>query len=145
MLVSIMQYNELIFLTFQNDHHNKSSYHLLWYKDIASLLTIFPTQCVSYLWLIYFATKSLYINLPHQFLSSPTPPVSLLATTYLSLYLWLFPCCYVGLLLGFLDLTYKWDYTAFAFIVSVLRSIILSKFVYPGYCKRQHFILLMTG
>ena len=45
------------FYTSQNDHHDKSSYHLSPCKDITLLLTIFPTQYISFLWLIYFVTE----------------------------------------------------------------------------------------
>lgn len=51
-----------------------SSCHLSPRRDIAVLCTVFPMLCISSLWLIYFATGSLFLlialNLLH---SSPTP------------------------------------------------------------------------
>lgn len=65
-----------------NDHHSKSSYHLLLYEAITQLLTIGSTLYILYPWCIYFVTVylGLLISLSYFFLP-PTP--SHLATTYL--------------------------------------------------------------
>ena len=70
----------LYLYTLQNDHHDKSSYHLAPYKVIIILLTIFPMLYITSLQLIYFITGSLYLLIPSPI--SPNPlPVSPLATT----------------------------------------------------------------
>ena len=62
------------FYTLQNDHHDKSSYHLLPYKVIKILLTIFPNLHNSYLWLIYFVTERLYLLISLTYFSHPSKP-----------------------------------------------------------------------
>ena len=81
------------FCTFQNDrHHHKSSYNKSPYKDIAWLLTRFPTLYVSYPWFIYSATRSLYLLTALIYVFSPPP--SLWQPPVCSLYIW-FCFCFV--------------------------------------------------
>ena len=61
------------FYTFQNDRQDKSDYVMLPLRDITLLLAIFPTLCISYVWLIYFAARSLCLNLPYLFSFSLRP------------------------------------------------------------------------
>ena len=55
--------------TFQNDHCDESSYHLLLYRDIPLLLIVFPVLCLSSPWLIfvtvrfYLLMRDIYFNL----------------------------------------------------------------------------------
>ena len=70
------------FYILQNDHHNKSSYHLSPYKMITVSLTIFPMFYVISLWIIYSITGSLYLFItlscftqpPHTLHSAPSHP-----------------------------------------------------------------------
>ena len=52
------------FYTLQNDHHNKSRYHLLPYKNTL-LLAVFPKLSFLFLWLLYFITGSMYLPFLH--------------------------------------------------------------------------------
>ena len=70
------------FYAFQKDH-NKSRYDLAPYKDIAQLLTIFPVVCISYSWLIYFVTQSLYLWISLTYFFPCLHPSSSLTTTSL--------------------------------------------------------------
>ena len=104
------------FYTFQNDHHSKSSYHLLLYEAITQLLTIGSTLYILYPWCIYFVTVylCLLISLSYFFLP-PTP--SHLATTYLfsasrTLFLFSHVCTFVL----FLDSTCQWNHTVFLYL-----------------------------
>jgi len=70
----VIQYFEIL----QNVHHDKSSYHLLPYKDIASLMTIAHAVYFIHVTHLFCNLKSVSPNPTHIFLSSihfppPTP------------------------------------------------------------------------
>ena len=64
------------FYTFQNDHHDKSSYDLSLYKDTISLLIVFSTLNTVLVTYFFCNLKFLPVNLPHLFLFSPTSPLA---------------------------------------------------------------------
>ena len=63
------------FYTFQKDHH-ESSYHLSLCKDITKELIIFLQLYISYPWLIYFASGSLYLLISLIYFFHPLQPPS---------------------------------------------------------------------
>ena len=115
------------FYTLQNDHHDKSSYHLSWYKVI-KILTIFPMLYISSPWLIYFVTGNLYLLIsltdfthpPHTPPSLWQPPIFPLS---ISLFLFVHLFC-------FLDSTYKWIKTVFVF-----PACLISLSIIPSRCN----------
>ena len=86
------------FCTLQTDHQGKSGYIISPCKDTTQLSTVFPTLCISYWWLIYLATGSLYLLIsliyfflpPSLFLSDNN--LLVLCTMALSVLLGLFIC-----------------------------------------------------
>ena len=112
------------FSTFQNDHHNKSSYHVSSYKYM-SLFIVFPTLYILYPWHLFCNWKFVSPNLPQPFISSLHPQL-LWQPPVCSLYLWL--CLCVVILLHLLKP--KWNHTAFIFLcyltVLIHFSIMLS-------------------
>ena len=80
--------------TLWNDHHDKYSNHLSPYEFIIISLTIFLVMYITFLWLIYFITRGLFL-IPFTCLTFPTQP-PLLATIHLfSVSLNLFSHCFV--------------------------------------------------
>ena len=100
------------FYTSQNDHHDKSSYHLSPYKNITLWLTIFLTVYIFSPWLIYFLTEILYFLTSTHFRYPPGPFFSgnhLFLCIYDSVSLLFYLLCV-------LDSTYKWNHTVFVFL-----------------------------
>lgn len=66
-------YNILIWhlCTLQNGHHNKFSYHLSHYKVNTVLLIIFTMLYITFPWLTYFITGSLYFLIPLTHFAHP--------------------------------------------------------------------------
>ena len=62
------------FYALQNDHHDKSSYHLSLHKDITLLLTIFPVVYITSPWLVCFITDSLYFLIPFTYFTQSSTP-----------------------------------------------------------------------
>ena len=65
------------FYILQNVHHDKSSYHLLPYKDIASLMTVPPAVYFIHVTHLFGNLKSVPLNPTHIFVSSIHFPPSL--------------------------------------------------------------------
>ena len=65
----------LYYYIWQNDHPNKSSYHLSSYKDVAILFTTFPMLYISSQWLICFVTGSLYLLISLTYFTHWVPSV----------------------------------------------------------------------
>ena len=87
------------------------------------IIDIFPILYISYLWLIYFVTGSLYLLISLTYFSS-TPPLATISlfSVYMNLSVLLhFFICFV-----FLDSTCKWNYTVFVFLWLISLSIISS-------------------
>ena len=61
--------------TLQNDHHDKSSYHLSLHKDIALLLTRFPVLYNTSPWLVCFITESLYFLISFTYCTQSSTPL----------------------------------------------------------------------
>ena len=112
--------------TLWNDHHdNKSSNHLVPYKVITVLLTIFLMLYMTSPWLIYYVTGGLYLLIPFiYFAHSPQPP-PFWQPPICSLYLWIY--FHIVSSFCFLDSTYKWDHAVFLFLWLISLSIIPSK------------------
>ena len=75
-LVSAVQHNDIMIqrlCTLQNDHHDKSSYHLSPCKVNTVLLTVLPMLYITSSWLIYFTTGSLSPLIPFTHLSPSSP------------------------------------------------------------------------
>ena len=105
------------FYTLRNEHGNRSGYHVLPYKDTTELLTVFPTLYISYPWLIYFATRSLYLII---FLTYFFPPPTPLPSGNHLFALCICNCFCFALsvpLSCFLDSTYMWNHKVFVFSV----------------------------
>ena len=78
--LSTMLYNFLgniviwYFYTLQNDHHDKSSYHLSPYKNTL-LLAVLPKLSFLSLWLIYFIIGNMYLLISLTFLTHLHTPL----------------------------------------------------------------------
>ena len=99
-----VQYSDS-FKYIMDDHHNKSSNHLLPQNTIIVPLAIFPMPYRTSPWLIYFITRSLYLLIPFIYfhLFSPTPPLATII-----FFISLFWFC-------FLESTYEWNHMVTVF------------------------------
>ena len=122
------------FYTFQNDHHDKSSYHLSPYKDFTKFWTTLPTLYISYLWFIYFVTESLHLLISLTYFSS-SPSILLCQPSVCSLYLWLCFC----LVIFVLFFRFHTQVKTYSICLPLTYFIMLSEMA--CFCKWQHFIL----
>ena len=119
-LVPGAHHSDSYFCTLQNDHHHKSSYRLSPYKVITILLTYSPC-CMFHPRDSFICNwKFVPLNLPHLFLSSPTP-FPLATTCFFSVSMTLFLFCYVCSFVLFLDSTYKWNHMVFVFLLDLFH------------------------
>ena len=101
-----------------------------WILSVNLVFSIYVCVCVFLiLWLIYFVTKNVYLNL-HLFLSS-AHFLSLWLPPICTLNLWLCFCLVMFVdLLCFLSSTYKLNHMVFVFLSLISISIILSKSIH---------------
>ena len=105
----------MIFYILQNDHHNKSSYHLSLWKVIIILLTVFSMLYSRSLWLT-LQLEVYILYLLYLFIHPPFHIFPFWQLIVCTLYLWIFFCSVFCSLVLFFDFMYKWKYLVFVFI-----------------------------
>jgi len=105
LLVPVSQIGIQNFYTFHTDRHSKSSDDIFHHSEILLSYWLFPTLCVSHLWL---TIGSLYPETFLIYFFPPWPPFTLATTCLFCVWLsFCFICCV------FLDFTCKWNHTVF--------------------------------